>query len=104
MVMFVPLDITEVTQTQPDTLEPGGKRRRRCRAQESDSRHLPRLLRKGRKRPRRGTTEKRDEFASPLLADFLACGLLSLKLLLQSVHIINARTDARERRCITRTR
>jgi hypothetical protein len=30
-----------------------------------------------------------------LLAHFLACGLLSLKLLLQSVHVINARTDAR---------
>src|ERR1700730_5138403 len=31
-------------------------------------------------------------------------GLLSLKLLLQSVHVMNARTDARERRCIARIR
>ena len=35
-----------------------------------------------------------------LFAYFLAGGPLSLKLLLQSVHVINPRTDARERRRI----
>jgi hypothetical protein len=38
------------------------------------------------------------------LADFFACGLLFLELLLQSIHVINPRTNARERDRIARTR
>src|SRR5262249_29656718 len=55
------LDITEVTQTQADSLKPRGKRRWRCHAEESDPRHLARLLRAHRERPRGRAAEQRDE-------------------------------------------
>src|SRR5262245_39848877 len=57
------LDITEVAQAQPDCLEPGSKRRRGCQAQESDPRHLARLLRTRRERPRSRAAEQRYEGA-----------------------------------------
>src|SRR5262249_42822439 len=57
------LDITEVTQTQPEWFQPGGERRRRCRAQESNPRHLSRLLRACGNRPCSRAAEQRDELA-----------------------------------------
>src|SRR5215510_4637517 len=55
------LDITEVAQTHADSLKPRGKRRWRCHAEESDPRHLARLLRAHRERPRGRAAEQRDE-------------------------------------------
>src|SRR5215470_6060498 len=57
------LDITEVAQTQADSLKPRGKRRWRCHAEESDPRYFARLLRASRERPRRRAAEQRDELA-----------------------------------------
>jgi hypothetical protein len=53
------------------------------------------------------TAERRATFLHQgleFLADFFACGLLSLDLLLQSIHVINPRTDAREWGRIARTK
>src|SRR5215470_3139898 len=58
------LDITEVAQTQADSLKPRGKRRRRCHAEESDPRYFARLLRASRERPRGScAAEQRYELA-----------------------------------------
>src|SRR5262245_2429339 len=57
------LDITEVAQTQADSLKPRGKRRWRCQAEESDPRHFAWLLRPRRKRPRGRAAQECDEVA-----------------------------------------
>src|SRR5262245_31271387 len=58
------LDITGVAQTQADSPKPRGKRRWRCHAEESDPRHLARLLRTRGARPRGGGGEQRQECAA----------------------------------------
>src|SRR5262249_62180831 len=57
------LDVTEVAQTQADSLKPRGKRRWRCHAEESDPRCFARLLRpcrtqRGKKARRRGAGQR----------------------------------------------
>jgi len=65
------LDITKVAQAQAKCLEPQGERRWGRHSKESDPRHLARLLRARRERPRGGrASEQRDELATFQLIKF----------------------------------